>query len=78
MKLKKFHAIFIIIVSLMILPILLSDSAKAALVPEWIKNTAKWYGDDQITEVEFLNAIKYLIDNGIIEISGMTMDLQTE
>ncbi len=53
----------------MILPILLSDSAKAALVPDWIKNTAKWYGDDQITEVEFLNAIKYLIDNGIIEIS---------
>jgi plastocyanin len=67
-KFKRFHVVFIILVSLMVLPILLSDSAKAALVPDWIKNTAKWYGDDLISEVEFLNAIKYLIESGIIEI----------
>jgi len=53
---------------LLIFPIFLTDSVKAALVPDWIKNTAKWYGDDQISEGEFLNAIKYLIQNGIIEI----------
>jgi plastocyanin len=40
--------------------------ADAQLVPDWIKNTAKWYGEEKISETEFLNAIKYLIDNGII------------
>jgi plastocyanin len=40
--------------------------AEGQLVPEWIKNTAKWYGEGKISETEFLNAIKYLIDNKII------------
>lgn len=60
------HGIFVILVSLLLLPILLSDSVQAALVPDWVKQTAKWYGDDMITEVEFLNAIIFLINNGII------------
>lgn len=37
-----------------------------AEVPDWIKNTAKWYGEDKISEKDFLNAIKYLINNGIL------------
>lgn len=40
--------------------------AAAESVPEWIKNTAKWYGEGKISEAEFVNAIKYLIDNNII------------
>lgn len=40
-----------------------------AAVPDWIKNTAKWYGEDKISEKEFLNAIRYLINNGV-----MTLD----
>jgi len=40
--------------------------AVAESVPEWIKNTAKWYGEGKISEEEFVNAIKYLIDNNII------------
>lgn len=39
-------------------------------VPSWVKNTAKWYGDGLISEIEFLNAIKYLIDNGILNLEG--------
>jgi tetratricopeptide (TPR) repeat protein len=38
----------------------------AEIVPNWVKNTAKWYGEGKISEVEFLNAIKFLIDNGIL------------
>ena len=38
----------------------------AESVPEWIKNIAKWYGEGKISEAEFVNAIKYLIDNNII------------
>ena len=40
-----------------------------AVVPDWVKNTAKWYGEDKISEKEFLNAIRYMINNGI-----MTLD----
>jgi len=39
-----------------------------AAVPDWIKNTAKWYGEGKITEADFLNAIKYLINNGILNL----------
>lgn len=42
----------------------------AQSVPAWIKNTALWYGEGTITETEFLNAIKYLIENKIIVIEG--------
>lgn len=42
----------------------------ADIVPSWVKNTAKWYGDGQISEIEFLNAIKYLINNGILNVEN--------
>ena len=38
-------------------------------VPEWIQNTARWYGEGKITEGEFLNAIKFLLENKIIVIA---------
>ena len=43
--------------------------ASAEKVPSWVKNTAKWYGDGKISEAEFLNAIRYLINNGIIDLA---------
>jgi len=42
------------------------ELAIAELIPSWVKNTAKWYGEDKISEEEFLNAIKFLIDNKIL------------
>lgn len=66
MKLTKLHGIFVIISLLLIFPIFLTDNAKAALVPDWVKDVAKFYGGDQISEGEFLNAIKFLIENDII------------
>lgn len=41
-------------------------SYSQSLVPPWIKNIAKMYGDEKISEKEFINAIKYLIDKKII------------
>lgn len=38
----------------------------AELVPEWVKNTAKWYAEGKISETEFINAIKFLVENNII------------
>ncbi len=49
--------------------LLVSFSANEAIaesVPEWVKNNALWYGQGDISEAEFLNAIKFLIEEGII------------
>jgi plastocyanin len=40
--------------------------ASAESIPPWIKNMALWYGEDSISETEFLNAIKFLIENDVI------------
>ena len=37
-------------------------------VPTWIKNTAKWYGEGIISDQEYLDSIKFLIENNIITI----------
>lgn len=42
----------------------------SAAIPAWIKNTAGWWADGNITETEFLRAIEYLIDNKIIKIKA--------
>ena len=35
-------------------------------IPDWVKNIFGWYSQDQVSEDELLNAIKYLIDEGIL------------
>ena len=38
-------------------------------IPEWIKNNAGWWATDQIDDASFVSGIKYMIENGIMEIS---------
>lgn len=42
------------------------SNASAESLPPWIKTTALWYGEGSISELEFLNAIKFLLENDII------------
>tara|TARA_B110000014_G_scaffold204477_1_gene154707 strand:- start:245 stop:832 length:588 start_codon:yes stop_codon:yes gene_type:complete len=37
-------------------------------IPEWVKNIFTWYSQDQISEDEVLNAIKFLINQKIIDL----------
>lgn len=37
-------------------------------IPYWVKEIALWYGNSDISEDEFINAIEYLIKNNIINI----------
>ena len=53
-------------VTVVIFAVWLANADAQKLVPEWIKNTAMWYAQGQVSEGEFLNAIKYLIENKII------------
>ncbi len=51
------------------------NSVNAELVPEWVKNNALWYGEGIISESEFLNAIKFLIENEIITLNNNEIEL---
>lgn len=47
---------------------ILTISYSDKLVPDWIKNTAKWYGDGIVSDQEYLDSIKFLVANNIITI----------
>ncbi len=62
---------FLVGLTLLVIVSLGSVSAVYAdQVPPWVKNTAKWYGEGVVSETEFLNAIKYLVNNGIINLES--------
>ncbi|MGI0069522.1 MAG: cupredoxin domain-containing protein, partial [Nitrosopumilaceae archaeon] len=35
-------------------------------IPYWVKNDAKWWSEGQISDGEFVKAVQYLVDNGIL------------
>ena len=39
-------------------------------IPDWVKNIFTWYSQDQISEDEVLNAIKFLVNQGIIDLDN--------
>jgi len=41
-----------------------SDTA----IPDWVKNNAKWWSEDSISEDDYVQSIEYLIMHGIIDI----------
>jgi len=45
--------------------------ANADLLPEWIKNNALWYGQGNISETEFLNMIKFLLESEVIKLKSV-------
>jgi len=42
--------------------------AEDSAIPEWIKNSAKWWSDGTISETEYVKSLEYLIVQGIIQI----------
>ncbi|MGA0296926.1 MAG: hypothetical protein ACO3K2_06320 [Nitrosopumilaceae archaeon] len=47
----------------------MSALAEETSVPDWVKNNALWWAEGKITEQEYLNAIQFLIEEGIITVS---------
>ncbi|MFZ8908951.1 MAG: hypothetical protein ACO2YR_08550, partial [Nitrosopumilaceae archaeon] len=37
-------------------------------IPEWVRNIFVWYGESQVSENELLNAIKFLVQQKIIQL----------
>ncbi|WP_177592984.1 pentapeptide repeat-containing protein [Candidatus Nitrosopelagicus brevis] len=45
------------------------SNVNADNTPDWVKNTAGWWATDAISEIEFVNAIEFLVNAGIINVS---------
>lgn len=42
------------------------------VIPDWIKNNAGWWADDQIGDSDFVSGIQFLINQGIMKIPATT------
>ena len=47
------------------------EVAKVEDIPEWIKNSAGWWAEDKITDIEFIASLQFLIKNNIIKIEDV-------
>ena len=65
---RKIILLFTLVAGVVAFP--LAASAQSDAIPSWIKNTAGWWANDQISETEFINSMEYLIDSGIIQVSS--------
>ena len=47
-------------------------------IPAWIKNNAAWWSEGQIDDASFVSGIKYMIENGIMEINTEDLSIDDE
>ncbi len=38
-------------------------------IPSWVKNNAVWWGEDKISDSEFISALQFLINNGNLKVT---------
>lgn len=68
--------VMIISVSISSIP-LIYDTHAETLIPPWIKNNAGWWAEGEIDDESFLNAIQFLVENNIINVSSESIDTDT-
>ena len=61
---------YVITISILTVIFLGFPFANAETTPDWVKNTAGWWATDAISETEFVNAIEFLVNNQIIQVSS--------
>lgn len=61
---------FLLIVLILFSSILVPSYGEESKIPSWIRNIFIWYGQNQISEDDLINAIKYLVENKIIKIDS--------
>ena len=49
-----------------------------SLVPDWIKNNAAWWANDEIDDQTFLDGIEFLVEEGIINVSSDKQSLDVD
>lgn len=65
---RKLFLVSIVFAAVIIIGLSINATAEESLIPAWIKNTARFWVDDQISDKEFLSALQYLVDKNILQI----------
>jgi len=68
---KKFPKKFSLIFTISIIGFLgfsITASAADSVLPDWIKNNAKWWSEGSISDTDYVKSLEYLINNGIIDV----------
>ena len=47
-----------------------SQTTSAEMIPDWIKNNARWWSDNLINDIDFTNGLEYLVHNKIIKLDN--------
>jgi len=42
--------------------------SKQSQIPDWVKNTMRWYAEEKISEQEMINALQFLVKEGTIKL----------
>ena len=50
--------------------VIVNENPPEPRIPQWVKNIFLWFGQDQISEDEIINAIEYLINEGTIKVGN--------
>ncbi len=56
----------------------INDTNELSQIPKWLKNNAKWYGDGQMMDRDFILGIKYLIEKGFVDIPDVTVQTENQ
>ena len=70
--------IFVIIPLLMLILVMGTPFSNAQGIPDWVKNTAGWWASDAISETEFVNAVEFLINEGVIQVMSTPSSTNSE
>lgn len=69
MKKLAIIALSLVLITFVAMGYSINISAQESPIPNWIKNTARWWSQNQTSDSDFLMAIQYLIDHGILHTS---------
>src|SRR3990170_1984579 len=45
-------------------------SAQEEILPSWLKTTAVWWGQDKISDQDFIDALQYLVENNVLTLES--------
>lgn len=62
---------FLLAVIVPLLALSVSYSDGKSVIPDWIKNNAKWWSSNQISDSDFTKGIEYMIKENIIVIPNL-------
>ena len=67
--LRWVHILGIFIITASITTVLSIQAQQEYDIPNWIRNTALWWGEEKISDADFINAIEYLMKEEILNIT---------